>query len=104
QITRVAHKLFAAIADRSQDPALAEILKPANKSELDQYLHGRDITHLLRAQPQVRFTPAEFTGLLPKLQPRLYSISSSPKAHPGEAHLTVAVVRYESYGRNCKGV
>ena len=104
QLTRVSHKLFAAIADRSQDPALAELLKPANKSELDQYLHGRDIIHLLRAQPQVRFTPADFTGLLPKLQPRLYSISSSPKAHPGEVHLTVAVVRYESYGRNCKGV
>ncbi|MEM6259596.1 MAG: flavodoxin domain-containing protein [Planctomycetota bacterium] len=29
------------------------------------------------------------------LQPRLYSIASSPKAHPGEVHLTVGAVRYE---------
>ena len=43
-------------------------------------------------------------SLLAKLQPRLYSISSSPRAHPGEVHLTVAAVRYESHGRARKGV
>ncbi|MEM6636556.1 MAG: flavodoxin domain-containing protein [Pseudomonadota bacterium] len=42
-------------------------------------------------------------GLRP-LQPRLYSISSSPKAHPGEVHLTVGEVRYDLNGRPCKGV
>lgn len=42
-------------------------------------------------------------GLRP-LQPRLYSISSSPKKHPGEVHLTVGEVRYERNGRACKGV
>jgi sulfite reductase (NADPH) flavoprotein alpha-component len=38
------------------------------------------------------------------LQPRLYSISSSPKAHPGEVHLTVGEVHYDLNGRACKGV
>ena len=42
-------------------------------------------------------------GLRP-LQARLYSIASSPRAHPGEVHLTVAEVRYEQFGRKCKGV
>ncbi|MCC6231534.1 MAG: sulfite reductase subunit alpha, partial [Verrucomicrobiales bacterium] len=43
-------------------------------------------------------------GLLRKLQPRLYSISSSPKAHPGEVHLTVSAVRYQAHGRDRRGV
>ncbi len=43
-------------------------------------------------------------ALLKKLQPRLYSISSSPKAHPGQVHLTVGGVRYESLGRQRQGV
>ena len=38
------------------------------------------------------------------LQPRLYSIASSPKAHPGEVHLTVGAVRYELEGSSRKGV
>ncbi len=42
-------------------------------------------------------------GLRP-LQPRLYSISSSPNKHPGEVHLTVGEVHYELNGSARKGV
>ncbi|MEY4489542.1 MAG: Sulfite reductase flavoprotein alpha-component [Verrucomicrobiota bacterium] len=48
--------------------------------------------------------PTALVSLLRKLAPRLYSISSSPKAHPGHVHLTVGAVRYESAGRARKGV
>lgn len=41
---------------------------------------------------------------LGKLQPRLYSIASSPKAHPGEVHLCVSAVRWDVGGRTRKGV
>ncbi|MBI2497271.1 MAG: sulfite reductase subunit alpha, partial [Opitutae bacterium] len=48
-------------------------------------------------------SPTELVRALRKLQPRLYSISSSPKAHPGQVHLTVGAVRYEKDGRPRKG-
>lgn len=35
---------------------------------------------------------------LPLLQPRYYSVSSAPSAHPGEVHLTVAVLAYRTQG------
>jgi sulfite reductase (NADPH) flavoprotein alpha-component len=50
-----------------------------------------------------RLAPADFVRTLKKIQPRLYSISSSPQAHPGQVHLTVGAVRYEKDGRLRKG-
>jgi len=57
--------------------------------ELEKYLWGGS-AHLMAAFPNVKPAPAELIGLLRKLSPEYYSISSSPKAHPGRVHLTVA--------------
>ena len=62
------------------------------------------IIDLLVARRDLKAAPAEFVRALKKLQPRLYSISSSPKAHPGQVHLTVGAVRYELATRARKGV
>jgi len=45
-----------------------------------------------------------FVDGLRALQPRLYSIASSPRAHPGEVHLTVGEVHYDLQGKQRKGV
>ncbi|MES2706509.1 MAG: flavodoxin domain-containing protein [Verrucomicrobiota bacterium] len=63
-----------------------------------------DLKPFLSALPEKGLTPESLIAPLRKLQPRLYSISSSPKAHPGEVHLTVGIVRYELNGRPRKGV
>jgi sulfite reductase (NADPH) flavoprotein alpha-component len=47
---------------------------------------------------------SQFVQTLARLQPRLYSIASSLNAHPGEVHLTVAVVRYDLNGRRYQGL
>ncbi len=52
----------------------------------------------------VRPDPEAFVEALEPLQPRLYSISSSPKAHPGRVSLTVDAVRYEIGKRTRQGV
>lgn len=103
-ITQPTKKLLQAVVEKAPDSALVELLKPENKADLEKHLWGREVYDVLAENPSAKFTPAEFVDLLNKLQPRLYSISSSPKAHPGEVHLTVGVVTYESHGRRRKGV
>jgi sulfite reductase (NADPH) flavoprotein alpha-component len=104
EITRIPQTLLAAVAERSGDAQLRRLISPEANGELAEFLDGRDILDLLRAYPGATFSPAEFTGRLRKLQPRLYSIASSPKAHPGQVHLTVGVVRYQAHGRRRGGV
>lgn len=82
---------------------LAALLDPDRKDELKKWLWGREIIDVVM-EMSPKFSVGDFVAKLKKLQPRLYSISSSPKAHPGEVHLTVGAVRYESYGRGRKGI
>ena len=104
EITRIPQPFLAAMAERTRDGLLKRVAAPNANGELTAFLRGREIIDLLLAHPAAQFAPAEFVSLLKKLQPRLYSISSSPKAHPGQVHLTVNVVRYESLARKRKGV
>jgi sulfite reductase (NADPH) flavoprotein alpha-component len=103
-ITQPPLGFIQAAAERSGNAELAGMLGPNQKRALEDWLYGRDLVDVLRACPGAKFAPEEFTSFLRKLQPRLYSISSSPKAHPGEVHLTIVTVRYGAHGREKKGV
>jgi sulfite reductase (NADPH) flavoprotein alpha-component len=104
EITQIPSALLQAVAARANHAELSHIAGPTANGELTKFLWGRDIVDLLRAHPSVRFSPNDFVALLKKISPRLYSISSSAKAHPEQVHLTVNVLRYESLGRQRKGV
>ncbi len=104
EITRIPRPLLELCAKRTGDELLKKVSAPEANGELTQFLWGRQVIDLLVTHPGVKFSPLEFVALLRKLQPRLYSIASSPKAHLGEAHLTVSAVRYESLGRARGGV
>jgi cytochrome P450/NADPH-cytochrome P450 reductase len=73
-----------------------ELLMPdANNN--DQYPEFvkkyRTLLDLQRAFPQVnRLDLGQFLASVPVIQPRRYSIASSPLVHPSSAHLTVGVV------------
>ena len=71
---------------------------------LNEVIEGKEIIDLLYDFPADFKSGQDFVNLLRRLQPRLYSIASSPKKHPGEVHLTVAKVTYETHGRVRKGV
>jgi sulfite reductase (NADPH) flavoprotein alpha-component len=63
-----------------------------------------DVLAVLQKFPSARPHPEAFVEALERLQPRLYSISSSPKATPGRLSLTVDAVRYVIGKRKRLGV
>jgi NADPH-dependent sulfite reductase flavoprotein alpha-component len=85
--------LLAFLAERSADRRLRTLLRPDNTDELAKWLWGRQGVDVV-AELAVRAAAQDWATALPRLRPRMYSISSSPLAHPGEVHLTVSVVRY----------
>ena len=104
-ITQPTPRFLKAIAERaSAAPLLQELLDPERKQDLDTYLWGMEVIDFLIEHPSVKFAPQEFVALLPKLQPRLYSIASSLKMFPKAVHFIVDVVKYKSHGRVRKGV
>jgi sulfite reductase (NADPH) flavoprotein alpha-component len=91
-------------AAQSQNTELAEFLQAGSKEKLDAYLWGREFIDLLEKFPAKLDDPQQLFKILPRLAPRLYSISSSQALHPDLVHLSIRVVRYESYGCDRLGV
>ncbi|MBT2234181.1 bifunctional nitrate reductase/sulfite reductase flavoprotein subunit alpha [Nonomuraea sp. NEAU-A123] len=94
-ITRITPDLLRFVAERSQDRHLKKLLRPDNKNELAQWIWGRQAIDVIAEFP-VRATAQEWADVLKRLQPRLYSISSSPLTSPREIRLTVSVVRFDN--------
>jgi sulfite reductase (NADPH) flavoprotein alpha-component len=63
-----------------------------------------DVLAAIEKFPGVRPDPEAFIEALDPLQPRLYSIASSPKVNPGRVALTVDAVRYPIAKRTRLGV
>ncbi|NEA46400.1 reductase, partial [Streptomyces sp. SID10815] len=103
-ISRLTTDLLRFVTERTGDHGLRRLLRTDNKDALAQWSWGRQAADLVAEFP-VRASAAEWAGVLKRLQPRLYSISSSPLVRPGEVRLTVSVVRYSgALGRDRKGV
>ncbi len=101
-------RLLEALQTKASDPVererLAALLAPEAKDTLTAYLEKRHYIDVLADFPRTQLAPQELVDLLRRLTPRLYSIASSPRKHPGEIHLTVVVVRYHMNGRERQGV
>lgn len=102
-IARLNPDLVRFVGERSGSAELAELTKPENKAQFADWAWGRHQIDLLTEFP-VRVCAQEWLTVLKPLQPRLYSISSSPKQNPGEVQLTVSTVRYDYRGRPRRGV
>lgn len=93
--------LQALVAARTTDVEAAAILGGDDPAALTNWLYGRDVLDLLELAD---LSADEVVPTLRPLQHRDYSIASSPLAHPGHIHLTVATVEYGVRGRAHRGV
>ena len=87
---------------------LAPLLDKGNSEAYKKYVSGwneaHDVLDLLEEHRSIRLTPTELAEGLRKSLPRLYSIASSLRAHPGQVHLLIVSVRYTIRGRLREGL
>lgn len=93
QITKITERLLTGLLALEGMPAIKDSIKLTDGMDLLDVIPSGAV---LNGQALV--------DLLPKMQPRLYSIASSPLAHADAIHLTVGVVRFELNGRTRHGV
>lgn len=80
---------------------------PEGKAKYQEWVQdsSRNIVHVLEDLPSCRPPVDHICELLPRLQPRYYSISSSSKLYPTTVHVTAVLVKYETKtGRVNNGV
>jgi len=100
ELSKITTDVVARYLSFAPNEKLQKLSEDAEKFKA--YLEGRDIVDLLQDYPAT-IDAINLIKILRPLQPRYYSISSSPKAFPGELHLTVGVVNYENAGRAKRG-
>ncbi|XP_015431485.1 PREDICTED: nitric oxide synthase, salivary gland [Dufourea novaeangliae] len=92
-------RYFASIATNSKEQTQLNLLS-SDPTAYEDWRHWKfpNLVEVLDEFPSVKpFAPLLLLHLTP-LQPRFYSISSSPDVHQGQIHLTVAVVQYKTHG------
>ncbi|SIR97615.1 sulfite reductase (NADPH) alpha subunit [Peribacillus simplex] len=104
EITVLTKSLIEQAAQLTDNEDLKELLAPGNEERLKEYREGRDLLDFVRDFGSWGESAQEFVSILRKIPARLYSIASSLSAYPDEVHLTIGAVRYESHGRERKGV
>ena len=103
-IARPSDECMEFLASRAFNEEDVRQLIALSRGEGPSHLAEADLLDLLMAFPSVMPSLPGLLKSLDRLQPRLYSIASSPKAHPREVHLTVSAVRWNGADRQRTGV
>ncbi len=99
-VTTLSRSLVESYAKLTGRPDIAKLAEP---KAFAGFAEDRQLVDLFETYAET-LKPEQLYGLLRPLPGRLYSVASSPAAHPGEAHLLVGAVRWESHGKKRKGV
>jgi sulfite reductase (NADPH) flavoprotein alpha-component len=103
-ISRPSDESMEFLATRAFNEEDVKQLLALSRGEGRPDLAEADLLDLLMAFPSVMPSLPGLLKALDRLQPRLYSIASSPKAHPKEVHLTVSAVRWDANDRTRTGI
>lgn len=103
-ITSLTSRIAGKYNKLANNDQLELLISPEKKADFASWAYGRQFVDLLEEFPTKGLTAESLTSLLRKMAPRLYSIASSPKAHEGEVHLTIAAVRYDAHEKDRVGV
>ncbi|MET0283552.1 MAG: bifunctional nitrate reductase/sulfite reductase flavoprotein subunit alpha [Polyangiales bacterium] len=103
EIARITPEILRFVSERSTSRGLSALLAPERKNDLKRWVYGKQPVDLLYDFP-IQASVEDWLGALKRLQPRSYSISSSPKTDPNQVQLTVSTVRYTCEGRTRRGV
>jgi sulfite reductase (NADPH) flavoprotein alpha-component len=104
EIRRPSDQAIEVLASRARDPEESRVLQAIAEGYPGAGPDDSDLLDLLEAFPSARPPLGELIAALDPLEPRLYSIASSPHHAADEVHLTVATVRYEKRARRRAGV
>ena len=104
EISTPSQEALQALEPLLGDQEFSHVMTSSDREELNSFLWGKDLLDILQLNPTLQIDPAELVDWLKPLRYRAYSISSSPKAHVGEVHLTVAAVRWNYNKREHRGV
>jgi sulfite reductase (NADPH) flavoprotein alpha-component len=103
-IARPSDEAIEVLASRAPESGESTRLQALAEGYPGAEPEGADLLDLLLAFPSARPPLQELVSALGILQPRLYSIASSPKETGQAVHLTVSAVRWQKRGRFRKGV
>jgi sulfite reductase (NADPH) flavoprotein alpha-component len=104
EVTVATPRFLQQWADVTDAGELKGLLAEDRLDARNEFLRGHQVIDIVRAFPAPGVAPVALTAGLRPLQPRLYSIASSPLAVDDEAHLTVSTVHFTLHGTPRFGV
>ena len=101
ELTLINRDFLTKLAEVSGKTEINDLVNDTGK--LSEYIYGRDILDVLQDY-KIKFKAQQLADTLYPIQPRLYSIASSPLYQEGEVHLTIGKLQYQFNQRQKTGM
>lgn len=104
ELAKPSDALLRGLAPLVNHDELTRVLEADNRQAIDAFLWGKDALDILSLKPDLDLDVAQVIGWLQPLHHRSYSIASSARAYPDQAHLTVRYIAWKDHSRVHRGV